>query len=1088
MNNIKNKNPKVLLVSAEAAPLSKTGGLADVVGALPKALATLDVDARVITPYHRVVKEKYADKVELISNFHVYVGWRRHAVLLYSLNLDGVTYYLVGNDFYFGDKIYMGKEFEGEQYAFFCIAVLETLFHIDFMPDVLHCNDWHSGMIPMLIKTKYRDSELKNIKTLVSIHNLAYQGKFTFELFRDWFGVEDKYFTHEYIELYGYASFIKAGCIFADKLSTVSPNYADEICTPLCGEKLEGVLSMRKNELYGILNGIDTVKFNPETDVHLPFNYSATSMHGKKLCKHKLLSVAGIEDFEAPVFSMVTRLVDQKGLDILLPIIDEIIASKATIVILGSGNKDYEDALISANERHAGKFFAKIGYDEDFAQLIYAGSDVFLMPSLFEPCGLSQMISMRYGTLPLVRSTGGLADSVISYFDDKDTATGFKFSGFNTHEFLDCVKAVIEIYNDKSAFSKIIENAMATDFSFIASASEYLKLYSLLTYENLSENFHNSSDFNYRAPLGAVVKHENIRLMLHDFSLSSYAKCYLKLEDEIKSFNMLRNNFDYELELQISNLGAYEYYFEVFIENKVLYVSASTDGYTSTLSSELGSGFRLTVYSDEFTLPSWFNGATMYQIFPDRFSRDCENSALNGIEYHKNLGRNIRYHENWSDRPESDINTPEGLYMPIDFFGGTLRGISEKLPYFNKLGITVLYLNPIFEACSNHRYDAADYMSVDPILGTNEDFINLCDTAADYGIKIILDVAFSHTGADSIYFNKYSRYPSIGAYNDEKSPYYSWYDFEKFPDLYRSWWGFSELPEVDELNEAWEKFIISNENCVIKTWLSRGAYGYRLDVADELPDSTLMKIRKFVKEKNPEALIIGEVWEDAVTKFSYGYRRKYALGEALDTVMNYPLRTALLDFLQFKSDAYALHDFLLSQCLNYPKPMYYGLMNLVSSHDVSRVSSVLDISMHKLVAFLQYILPGVPSLYYGDENCMKGVTDPHNRGAFHETDTYLLSYYEDLGELRRNSEAIKQGTVAFCAVNYDVITILRHYETEALLFCVNRSNSHFEAQVDVLADFKGMDFSELQSLSNNLSDRFIDISIEPRSSLVIRLN
>ena len=467
--------------------------------------------------------------------------------------------------------------------------------------------------------------------------------------------------------------------------------------------------------------------------------------------------------------------------------------------------------------------------------------------------------------------------------------------------------------------------------------------------------------------------------------------------------------------------------------------------------SERG-GFRLTVYRADFETPEWFRHAVMYQVFPDRFAFSDDGTAEKGIAYHLSLGQKSELHKSIDEPLRWQARPGEKGYTPDDFYGGTLRGIETKLPYLKELGVSCLYLNPIVEARSNHRYDASDYERVDPILGTNGDFERLAEEAERYGIRIILDGVYSHTGADSVYFNRYGNYPSVGACQGKDSPYYSWYDFRSFPDDYRCWWGFQDLPEVDECNPAWQEKIISGKNSVVRQWLRRGASGWRLDVADELPDPVLRLIRLASREEKPDAPIIGEVWEDAVIKESYGGRRDYALGSSLDSVMNYPFRTAVLDFLHFRSDARALRDFLRAQRMNYPAPMYACLMNLLGSHDVERLKSALAtdvvikslpreeqlkipfteeslkraVRLEKLGAALQFSLPGVPSIYYGDEQGMEGVGDPFNRGVFREGDEELHKYYVNLSSQRNADPVFAEGEAVFGASSGNVLTVLRY--------------------------------------------------------------
>ena len=355
------------------------------------------------------------------------------------------------------------------------------------------------------------------------------------------------------------------------------------------------------------------------------------------------------------------------------------------------------------------------------------------------------------------------------------------------------------------------------------------------------------------------------------------------------------------------------------------------------------------------------------------------------------------------------------------------------------------------EARSNHRYDSSDYLKVDPILGSNEDLSRLCARAEELGIRVMLDGVFSHTGDDSVYFNRFGHYPGKGACQGKDSPYFPWYDFQQYPDQYRCWWGFDSLPEVEETNPEWQDFVITGRDSVVKTWLRRGASAWRLDVADELPDEVLALIRRAVKEEKPDAVVLGEVWEDAVLKESYGTRRNYALGYSLDSVMNYPLRTAVLDFLHHRINAYTLRDFLMGQQLNYPKPLYYSLMNLMGSHDVERLRSALAtdrwikscsreeqlrldfspealegaVELEKLSAVIQFALPGVPSIYYGDEQGMCGVGDPFNRLPFREDREDLCDFYAALAAQRNAAPALSTGSARFLAVSGGVLLILR---------------------------------------------------------------
>ena len=470
--------PKVLLASAECAPLSKTGGLADVVGTLPKSLAKLGIDARVITPYHRCIKEKYSDRTEHLFEFYVSLGWRRQYCGIEYLELNGVKIYLVDNEFYFGDRIYKGGCEEGEQYAFFSKAVLDALPNLGFCPDILHCNDWHTAMIPMLAKTVYGGMQ-GSLRFLLTIHNIAYQGKFGFDYVQDLLGIDSKYYTPEFMELQGCANFLKAGCVFADRINTVSPNYAEEIKTAYFGEGLEGILSARSAELSGIINGIDLTVYNPHSDPLIPARYDKGHLQRKELCKLALQERVGLEKRpDAPLFVMVTRMTEQKGFDLIERMLDELMLyNDMQFMLLGTGDRRYEDFMRLAEKRYPGRLCAYIGYSEELSHLVYAGGDFYLMPSRFEPCGLSQMIAMRYGTLPIVRETGGLRDSVKPYNRYTGEGTGFSFANFNAHEMKDAVLLALDCYRSPEVMRSLRRQAMEADFGFDGSACEYARLY-----------------------------------------------------------------------------------------------------------------------------------------------------------------------------------------------------------------------------------------------------------------------------------------------------------------------------------------------------------------------------------------------------------------------------------------------------------------------------------------------------------------------------------------------------------------------------------------------------------------------------------
>ena len=471
-------------------------------------------------------------------------------------------------------------------------------------------------------------------------------------------------------------------------------------------------------------------------------------------------------------------------------------------------------------------------------------------------------------------------------------------------------------------------------------------------------------------------------------------------------------------------------------------IGAPQDGLSGEgVMSDAPRAWQITVYDPAYTTPAWLRSGIMYQVFPDRFFR--KGPFLDQRE-------ECCYHQRWDEEP---ILMPEGRddNCARDFFGGNLKGIEEKLSYLKKLGVTVLYLNPIFQARSNHRYDTADYEKIDPLLGSNEDFVSLCEAAKAQGIRVMLDGVFSHTGEDSVYFNRYGRFPSVGACQSTQSPYYPWYKFTRYPDEYASWWGFHSLPEIDKNNESYQRFMF-RENGVVRQWLARGASGWRLDVADELPVDFLRRLRKAVKEQNPEAAVLGEVWEDASHKVAYGEMRCYCQGDMLDSVMNYPLRLAAIDFFTNKITAGALMRLIQCQQENYPLPFYYSLMNLAGSHDRARILNVLagrtweDVppaerrgkkltrgeyrqAAEKYVELVRLLcaLPGIPCIYYGDEAGMQGGPDPFCRGTFPwgQEDRELQAKIRELLWQRRNSRALQTGCLTLSTVDDDTLLIQR---------------------------------------------------------------
>lgn len=472
---------KVLFVGGEASPFSKTGGLGDVLGSLPKALKELGIDARVVLPKHKITKDKFQDQLEFVADYRVPVGYKEEYCGIETLTHDGVIFYFVDNEYYFGyrDTLY-GHYDDGERYGFFNDAVLKMLPVIDFIPDVIHCNDWQSGLIPLMLNQRYKGRNIKgyeNIKTMLTIHNIAYQGVFSKELMH--------YLNISYVndlEFENSINFLKTGIQTADFVSTVSETYAGEILHDYFAFRLNTVLETRKDDLYGIVNGIDYEQFNPKTDEALEYNYSTSNyLKGKSENKKFLREYFKLEDNKLPIIGMVSRLTEAKGFDIIKIIIEDLIKdNKLQMVLLGSGDPEIEYYYQDLKKIYPNNVGVYIGYSDEMARMIYAGSDLFLMPSRFEPCGLAQLISLKYGTLPIVRNTGGLKDTIIPYNKFTGEGNGFGFENFSSDDLLHAVNEAVETYGDKPAWKKLVKNAMQENFSWEQSALKYIDLYNKL--------------------------------------------------------------------------------------------------------------------------------------------------------------------------------------------------------------------------------------------------------------------------------------------------------------------------------------------------------------------------------------------------------------------------------------------------------------------------------------------------------------------------------------------------------------------------------------------------------------------------------
>ena len=577
---------------------------------------------------------------------------------------------------------------------------------------------------------------------------------------------------------------------------------------------------------------------------------------------------------------------------------------------------------------------------------------------------------------------------------------------------------------------------------------------------------YDSKQSMYKSPFGTLTPGQECTLHIHIPAQVEATKviCILNYDGGSNAQNipltLESRKGPYEIfsgRFSIPQPGLYFYYF--FID--------TTDGsfrlfkQGDDTNMEAGDQWQLSCVPADFHTPDWAKGATFYQIFPDRFFKSGECDLTGKLEPYT-------VHASWNE--EVDWRpTPEGKVLNNDFYGGNFKGITEKMDYIASLGTTVIYLNPISKSFSSHRYDTGDYKTPDPMLGTEADFAELCRAAHARGIRVILDGVYSHTGSNSLYFNREGAFDSVGAFNSRQSPYASWFQFHHWPDCYNSWWNFDTLPTVNKMDPAFLDYIITGEDSVVAHWMKLGADGFQLDVADELPDEFIRLLRQRIKAINPDALLLGEVWEDASNKCAYGRRRTYFTGGELDSVMNYPFRTAIIEYVRGHDTGKGLKDAVMTIVENYPPEVVLCNMNLLGTHDTPRILTALvddfdgsreekakrhlsrnqfDVAFDRLLmaSFLQYTLPGSPSLYYGDEACMEGYKDPFNRRPYPwgREDPEFLNHFKRLGRLRREHEAFRLGDIHFFKAEDKHIGFTRSYGGKTFRVYCNRSGDAWE--------------------------------------------
>ena len=577
---------------------------------------------------------------------------------------------------------------------------------------------------------------------------------------------------------------------------------------------------------------------------------------------------------------------------------------------------------------------------------------------------------------------------------------------------------------------------------------------------------YDSKQPQYKSPFGTLTPGQECTLSIHVPMTvqATSVTCELLYDDKspAQSFSMeldaKKGAYDiFRGKFSIPFPALYFYFFRVHTRQGDFRLFKEGDD----TNMEAGDLWQISCVPADFHTPDWAKGAIIYQIFPDRFYKSGE------VDLTGKLGP-YTIHKNWYE----DVDwkpTPEGLVLNNDFYGGNFKGITEKMDYIASLGTTILYLNPISKSFSSHRYDTGDYKTPDPMLGTEEDFAAMCRAAHDRGIKVILDGVYSHTGSNSLYFNREGAFPGKGAFQSQESPYSSWYTFYQWPYNYHSWWNFDTLPTVNKMDSAFIEYIITGEDSVIAHWLKLGADGFRLDVADELPDEFLKLLYDRVKELNPNALVLGEVWEDASNKTAYDKRRKYFTGAELDSVMNYPFRTAIINFMRGWDSGRGFRDTVMSIVENYPREVWQSNMNLLGTHDTPRILTALvddfdgpreekakrrlsrnnmEVARDRLLmaSFLQYTLPGSPSLYYGDEALMEGYKDPFNRRTYPwgREDWAMLDHFKRLGRLRRDSEVLRLGDIRFFEAGDKHLGYTRSYNGKTLKVYANRSGDPWD--------------------------------------------
>ena len=615
----------------------------------------------------------------------------------------------------------------------------------------------------------------------------------------------------------------------------------------------------------------------------------------------------------------------------------------------------------------------------------------------------------------------------------------------------------------------------------------------------------NSWNEYFKAPFGALKINEgaDIKVNVNDNDVYSINLIIEKEDENLKFENVRRislekeNDKVYKCKIEpLLTPGIYYYYFEVEINRdgnyqKKFYGKVEKNGETCEYSYANLKKYQLTVY-EESKVPDWFKEGILYHIFIDRFNNGNRSGKPS------NPKKNSFIYANWEDDPMY-IKDANGNIVRWDFYGGNLKGIINKLGYLKKLGVSIIYLSPVFESSSNHKYSTGDYKKIDPMFGDEEIFKELIDKAEAKGISIILDGVFSHTGADSVYFNKFNNYDSKGAYGNEDSPYRNWYNFNDSKEGYECWWGVSDLPNINELEPSYMDYIIKDKDSVLNKWTKMGVKGWRLDVVDELPDEFVTEFKKELRNTENDSVLVGEVWEDASNKISYGKRRKYLLGNQLDSVMGYPFRKGMLSFLNGEIKSYELNDIYMNMKENYPPESFKANLNLLGTHDVKRVKTALnnDKDMVKLAVLAQMTFEGVPYIYYGDEAGLEGGVDPDNRRPYpwKNEDNEMIDFYRNSIQTRNRVKALSTGDTRFIyTMDDDVFAYIRTINDDNeddCLIIINRSNDYknidFDLEYDLLDEI-GIKYTPGDyGITLEKEDGKFKVDISPKSFMIFKM-